>query len=102
MFYLPVFPMVLFGNKNVFSIVMSKRMPDVNGITTTGKPVLIAACENGTAMEKICLMLIERGADVNATDSVKNEHVFHYSVPIQTFQKNRQKQLYMPPVLPVQ
>ncbi|CAF2773850.1 unnamed protein product [Rotaria sp. Silwood2] len=51
-----------------FSIIMSKRTPDVNGMTTTGKPVLVAACENGVIMEKICLTLLERGADANATD----------------------------------
>ncbi len=52
---------------------MSKRTPNVNGMTTIGKPLLVAACENGIAMEKICLMLIERGADVNATERVKYE-----------------------------
>ena len=49
---------------------MSKRTPDVNGMTTLGKPLLVAACENGVTMEKLCLMLIEHGADINATDRV--------------------------------
>jgi hypothetical protein len=49
---------------------MSKRIPDVNGMTETGKPLLIAACEGGAATEKICLMLIENGANVNAIDRV--------------------------------
>lgn len=54
-----------------FSLIMSKRAPDVNETTTKGKPILIAACENGLNAEKICLMLVERGADVNAIDRVK-------------------------------
>ncbi len=51
---------------------MSKRTSDINGMTVTGKPLLVAACENAIAMEKICLMLLEQGADVNAMDRVKN------------------------------
>ncbi len=50
---------------------MSKRTSDINGMTVTGKPLLVAACENAIAMEKICLMLLEQGADVNAMDRVK-------------------------------
>jgi hypothetical protein len=46
-------------------------MPDVNGMNAMGKPLLVAACEKGVTMEKICLMLLERGADINATDKVK-------------------------------
>ncbi len=42
-------------------------------MTTKGKPLLITACENGMIMEKICLMLLERGADVNAIDRVKEK-----------------------------
>jgi len=53
-------------------------MPDVNGMTGMGKPLLVAACENGMTVEKLCLMLIERGADVNATDRVK--HVQKYLI----------------------
>jgi hypothetical protein len=50
---------------------MSERTPNVNGLSATGKPIIVAACENGVTMEKMCLMLLERGADVNATDRVK-------------------------------
>ena len=39
-------------------------------MTVKGKPLLVAACENGIAMEKICLMLLEQGADVHAIDRV--------------------------------
>jgi hypothetical protein len=58
-----------------FSIIMSQRMPDVNGMTATGKPLLVAACENGVIQEKVCLMLLERGADVNATDKVRQSRM---------------------------
>lgn len=51
---------------------MSKGIPDVNGMNTKGKPLLVAACENGITMEKNCLLLLERGADVNAIDKVKD------------------------------
>ena len=51
-------------------MIMSTRTPDVNGITEMGKPLLVAACEKGATAEKICLMLIERGADINAIDKV--------------------------------
>ncbi|CAF0922324.1 unnamed protein product [Rotaria sp. Silwood1] len=60
-----------------FSIIMSKRTPDVNGMTTMGKPVLVAACENGVIMEKICLTLLERGADVNAIDRETGTTALH-------------------------
>jgi hypothetical protein len=50
---------------------MSKQTSDINGATITGKPLLVAACENAIVMEKICLMLLEQGADVNVTDRVK-------------------------------
>ena len=57
-----------------FSIIISKRTSDINnGTTLAGKPLLLAACENAIAMEKICLMLLDQGADVNVTDRVKNE-----------------------------
>lgn len=57
---------------------MSKQTCDINGTTGTGKPLLVAACENGMAMEKICLMLLEQGADVNAIDRVKMLKGIHY------------------------
>lgn len=40
-------------------------------MTLKGKPLLVAACENGIAMERICLKLLEQGADVHAIDQVK-------------------------------
>jgi ankyrin repeat protein len=63
---------------------MSRQTSDINGSTITGKPLLVAACENALAMEKICLMLLEQGADVNVTDRVYmfgstllfNAHIF--------------------------
>jgi len=54
-----------------FSLLLSKRTCDINGTTAKGKPLLIAACENGLSAEKLCLMLIERGADVNVIDKVE-------------------------------
>ena len=51
-------------------MIMSKRTPDMNGTTEMGKPLLVAACEKGATAEKICLALIERGADINAIDKV--------------------------------
>jgi hypothetical protein len=86
-----------------FSIIMSQRTPDVNGMTKTGKPLLVAACENGVTMEKMCLMLLERGADINATDKV-NQYldVFGYLIFICKFFRKQAKQLYMLLVLLVQ
>ncbi|CAF1196458.1 unnamed protein product [Rotaria sordida] len=60
-----------------FSIIMSKRTPDVNGMTTMGKPILVAACENGVIMEKICMTLLERGADANAIDRETGTTALH-------------------------
>lgn len=53
-----------------FFIIASKRTCDINEMTVKGKPLLVAACESGIAMEKICLMLLEQGADVHAIDRV--------------------------------
>lgn len=50
---------------------MSQGTPNLNGTTSLGKPLLIAACEKGVIMEKLCLMLLERGADVNVIDRVE-------------------------------
>lgn len=55
-----------------FFIILSKRTCDINGMTAKGKPLLVAACESGIAMEKICLMLLEQGIDVHAIDRVRD------------------------------
>jgi len=58
-------------------------------MTVTGKPLLVAACENAIAMEKICLMLLEQGADVNAMDRVKKcLEVFDCSIYFSGNRKN--------------
>ena len=56
---------------------MSKRTCEVNGKTVKGKPLLIAACENGIAMEKMCLMLLEQGADAHAIDQETGRTALH-------------------------
>ncbi|CAF1008681.1 unnamed protein product [Adineta steineri] len=66
-----------FRQQECFSIIMSKRMLNVNGMTAKGKPLLVAACENAVIMEKICLMLLEREADVNAIDKETGKTALH-------------------------
>ncbi|CAF0858837.1 unnamed protein product [Adineta ricciae] len=66
-----------YRQQECFSMIMSKRTPDVNGITEMGKPLLVAACEKGATAEKICLMLIERGADINAIDKTTGQTALH-------------------------
>ncbi|CAF3869297.1 unnamed protein product [Rotaria magnacalcarata] len=60
-----------------FSLMMSKRTPDVNRTTTMGKPLLVAACEKGATTEKMCLMLLDRVVDVNAIDRETGKTALH-------------------------
>jgi ankyrin repeat protein len=55
-------------------------------MTAMGKPLLVAACENGVTLEKVCLMLLEHGADVNATDKVRNSRTIRLLDIYITFQ----------------
>ncbi|CAF1122926.1 unnamed protein product [Adineta steineri] len=66
-----------FRQQECFSIIMSKRMPDINEMTALGKPLLVAACENAVIMEKICLILLKRDADVNAIDKETGKTALH-------------------------
>ncbi|NXO81233.1 ANKE1 protein, partial [Sitta europaea] len=41
---------------------------DVNNCTTTGRPVLLQACEQAHEIKEICLIFLEKGADPQAKD----------------------------------
>uniref|UniRef100_U3K941 Ankyrin repeat and EF-hand domain containing 1 n=1 Tax=Ficedula albicollis TaxID=59894 RepID=U3K941_FICAL len=41
---------------------------DVNNCTTTGRSVLLEACEQAQKVKKMCLIFLEKGADPNARD----------------------------------
>ncbi|KAL7872719.1 hypothetical protein AOLI_G00117900 [Acnodon oligacanthus] len=41
---------------------------NVNNISSAGKPVFLQACEHADECENMCLSILERGADPNATD----------------------------------
>ncbi|KAL6477246.1 hypothetical protein MHYP_G00130810 [Metynnis hypsauchen] len=43
---------------------------NVNNISSAGKPVFLQACEHADQCENMCLSILERGADPNATDQV--------------------------------
>nr|CAB3221664.1 ankyrin repeat and EF-hand domain-containing protein 1 [Phallusia mammillata] len=43
---------------------------NVNNVTESGKPVLIMACESAAENETMCLMLLEKGADPNALNTL--------------------------------
>uniref|UniRef100_A0A8B9KA83 Ankyrin repeat and EF-hand domain containing 1a n=1 Tax=Astyanax mexicanus TaxID=7994 RepID=A0A8B9KA83_ASTMX len=45
-------------------------MADVNNVSQAGVPLLMQACENALECEGMCLSLLERGADPNATNQV--------------------------------
>ncbi|UJR36278.1 hypothetical protein I4U23_029008 [Adineta vaga] len=66
-----------YRQQECFSIIMSRQMPDINELTKTGKPLLIAACEKGIATEKICLMLIERGVNINTIEKTTGRTALH-------------------------
>ena len=42
-------------------------------MSENGKSLLISACERGLVMEKTCLNLLERGANIHSIDRVTNE-----------------------------
>ena len=60
-----------------FSIIMSDAMANINEASAAGKPLLLAACEKGEPMAKICSMLLERGADVHAIDRATGQTALH-------------------------
>lgn len=43
---------------------------DVNNVSETGMPVFLLACEQAQDCEGMCLSILERGADPNATNQV--------------------------------
>nr|XP_023662539.1 ankyrin repeat and EF-hand domain-containing protein 1 [Paramormyrops kingsleyae] len=44
------------------------HMADVNNVSFVGKPVLLLACEQAQDCESMCIALLQRGADPNATN----------------------------------
>lgn len=46
------------------------HMADVNNVSFVGKPVLLLACEQARDCESMCIALLQRGADPNATNQV--------------------------------
>ncbi|XP_072552090.1 ankyrin repeat and EF-hand domain containing 1a [Salminus brasiliensis] len=50
--------------------VALNSMADVNNVSHAGVPLLMQACENALECEGMCLSLLERGADPNATNQV--------------------------------
>ena len=51
-------------HQKCLEIVLSNE-PDVNNKSKEGVPVLIFACETAKENEDLCMMLIDKGADVN-------------------------------------
>ncbi|KAG7461134.1 hypothetical protein MATL_G00206710, partial [Megalops atlanticus] len=43
---------------------------DVNNVSNAGKPVFLLACEHAQDCENMCISILERGADPNATNQV--------------------------------
>lgn len=43
---------------------------DVNNVSETGMPVFLLACEQAQDCEGMCLSILDRGADPNATNQV--------------------------------
>ncbi|XP_066533124.1 ankyrin repeat and EF-hand domain-containing protein 1a isoform X2 [Hoplias malabaricus] len=50
-------------------VALSSRA-DVNNVSHAGVPLLMQACENAPESEGMCISLLERGADPNATNQV--------------------------------
>jgi len=62
-------------HKRCLEIVLSNGA-NVNNVTFGGKPVLVSACETASENEIMCLMLLEKGANPNAFNTV-SATVFH-------------------------
>jgi hypothetical protein len=60
-----------YRQQQCFIAIMSRCTPDVQSKSICGKPLLVAACENSLLTEQICLMLMNRDADINAIDKVQ-------------------------------
>ncbi|KAJ8271041.1 hypothetical protein GJAV_G00122110 [Gymnothorax javanicus] len=43
-------------------------MADVNNVSVSGKPIFLMACEHAQDSERMCISILEKGADPNATD----------------------------------
>lgn len=56
-------------HKRCLDIVLSHGA-DVNNTAGTPNPVLVSACEEAGENEAMCLMLLEKGADANATNKI--------------------------------
>ena len=82
-----------------FSRILSHSKTNVADVSENGKSLLISACEKGLAMERTCLNLLERGANIQSIDRVMNEK-FLIDDEFRAFRK-RVKPRCTPPVHPV-
>lgn len=59
-----------YRQQQCFYRILSHSKINVEEMSENGKSLLISACEKGSAMEKTCLALLERGVNIHAIDQV--------------------------------